>query len=348
MLPYLVVLTVVMIWMIVEQTSISRKSYWMPLFLLSLFAGIRKYSVGTDSGTYTKIFRNNTDVNNFNFGEHVEPAYQLLTYLILLCTHNYYWLFFITALIVVSSYLYIIKKLSSNYILSVFFFITLGTYTFFFNGLRQGLAMAILALSTPYLINKKIIKFILIVILASLFHGTALIIIPFYFLLHLQIKIIYKLIIIFVTTFLTSSFLISYLASNNPRYEVYTQESERGGLVVLSFNIVMVLFLYIVNAIDKHKTIFNRDTNQLLQLYAMGTVFVIPFAIQGLPPSGPQRMLNYFSWVLVLLLPMALQKINNVGVYILAIVLSLTYFILTTTSFSGLTPYNFNPIFKIL
>lgn len=348
MLPYLVVLTVVMIWMIVEQTSIGRKSYWMPLFLLSLFAGIRKYNVGTDSGTYTKSFRYNIDVNNFSFGEHVEPAYQFLNYLILLYTHNYFWLFFITALIVVSSYLYIIKKLSSNYILSVFLFITLGTYTFFFNGLRQGLAMAILALSTPYLINKDFIKFLLIVILASLFHGTALIIIPFYFLLHLRIKITYKLIIIFITTYLSSSLLISYLAANNPRYEVYTQESERGGLVVLSFNILMVLFLYIVSATDRHKTTINRDMGQLLQYYAMGTVFVIPFAIQGLPPSGPQRMLNYFSWVLVLLLPSALQKINNVGVYILCIALSIIYFILTTNSFSGLTPYNLNPIFEIL
>ena len=348
MLPYLVVLTVVMIWMIVEQTSISRKSYWMPLFLLSLLAGIRKYNVGTDSGTYTKAFRHNTNINNFSFGEHVEPAYQVLNYLILSFTHNYYWLFFITALIVVSSYLYIIKKLSSNYILSVFLFITLGTYTFFFFFLRQGLAMAILALATPYLINKKFKNFLLIVILAALFHVTALFVIPFYFLLHLRIKIIYKLIIIFITTFLSSSLLISYLASNNPRYEVYTQESERGGLVVLSFNIIMVLFLYIVNATDKHKTIFTRDTSQLLQFYAMGTVFVIPFALQGLPPSGPQRMLNYFSWILVLLLPTALQKINNIGVYILAIVLSLAYFILTTTSFSGLTPYNLNPIFEIL
>lgn len=345
MLPYLLVLIFVMTWMLLESASVNRKSFWIPLLLLSLLASVRSYRVGTDTGTYTGKFRHELSTYNYSFREDLEYGYQLLEYMLLHFTHNYFWLFLVCSLIVVSCYLSIIKRYSVNYILSVFLYITIGSYTFFFNGLRQGIAMAIVVLATPYLLEKKTIKFLSVVGLASFFHTSALFIIPFYFLLNSNIKNHYKPLISLLISVLASQLVLTYIASTNPRYEGYAEASEKaGGLLILGFHTAISLALHYISYLYRIK---NSDFNKLLTLHTSGVLFIIPIALIGTNPSGPQRLLSYFTWTAILLIPFALKRINNIIIYISAICLALLYFILTTSKFSGLTPYTLNPIFKV-
>ena len=165
MVPYFLLLLIINIWIFLENKSIGRKAFWVPFILLVGFASIRNYSVGTDSIEYTYNFLNNLDPVYFVFNENIEYGYQLLSYIILNFTHNYFWLFFVSSIIVVGSYLYIFKKISKDYLLSVYIFITFGFYTFYFNGLRQGLAMAITIWAIPYLIERKIFNFTLLFVI---------------------------------------------------------------------------------------------------------------------------------------------------------------------------------------
>src|SRR5690606_19464441 len=103
--------------------------------------------------------------------------------------------FFTSALFVISIYLFVIKRFSNNYILSVFIYITFGFYTFLFNGLRQGIAMAVCFLALPYLINKNKLKYFLLIVIASLFHTSAWVMLPFYFLVHMKLRLEYKMLI---------------------------------------------------------------------------------------------------------------------------------------------------------
>lgn len=345
MLPYLLVLSFVVFWILLEQKALGRKSFWLPLITLSLFAGIRSFRVGTDSGTYTKDFRHSLDIYNFQFDKLIEPGYQLLEYTLLRLTHNYFWLFFITALIVVYCYLTIIKRYSVNYWFSVFLFVTLGYYTFFFNGLRQGIAMAIFTIALPFLLEKKILLYLIMCFIASLFHISALFMIPFYFIVNLRIKTFYKIIATFLGSLLTSRFAVSYVAETNDRYEGYTQVSESaGGYLILSFQVILVVFVYSIIHIYKIK---DKQFLKLFTFYASGVLFVVPLAFLGTNPSGPQRLLNYFTWTLVLILPFIFKRLNNAYAYIAAVVLFLIYFVLTTSRFSNFTPYIINPIFEI-
>ena len=345
MLPYLLVLGFVTFWIVLERKALNRKSFFIPLIALSLFAGIRSYRVGTDSDNYTSDFRDNLDVQYFEFREGVEIGYQLLEYILLSLNANYFWLFFITATIVVYCYLKIIKKYSVNYWFSIFLFVTLGVYTFFLNGLRQGLAMAIFALALPYLLEKRLLAYLIVCFFASLFHTTALFMIPFYFLVNLRIKPFYKIVATFIGSLLVSRLLIQYLAASNARYEGYAgEDQEGGGYITLGFYIIIMLFTYVVIRIYEVK---DKQLMQLFTLYAIGVVFIIPIAMLGANPSGPQRLLNYFTWTLVLILPFIFKKINNAYVTSVAVVLFTIYFILTTSKFSNLTPYIINPIFEI-
>lgn len=346
MLPYFLVISFVLFWIALEKYSVGRKSFWIPLFSLSLFAGIRSYSVGTDSESYTRDFRNNLSLYNFSFNPNVELGYQVFEYILLKFTHNYFWLFFVTSLFIVWCHLKIARDYSRNYILSVLFYFTLSSYTFFFNGLRQGIAMAFIALSTPYLIRKDTFKFVLLILIASLFHKTALFIIAFYILLHLRIQLKYKLLITFLSSLILSQLVIKILASENKRYEIYTKESENaGGFLILAFYILIGLSLSMLNRLYKIK---DEIYLKLLTFYLLGMAFMIPIAMLKIHPSGPQRLIYYFTWSLMLLIPTILQKINSRLVYTMAIVLALIYFYMTTSRFGSLAPYTLNPIFKVL
>jgi len=345
MLPYLLVLGLVVFWIVLEKKSLNRTSFWLPLIILTLFAGIRSYRVGADTANYTRNFNNQLSPESFRFNEDVEYGYQLFEYSLLHVTNNYFWLLIITSLVIVYCYLKVIKRYSVNYWLSVFLFITLGVYTFSFNGLRQGIAMALFTLAIPYLLEKRLFPYLLICAIASFFHITALFIIPFYFIVNLRVRPVYKILATFFGSLFVSRLLVSYISSTNDRYEDYAKVSEEsGGFLTLGFYILLMLFIIIASYVYK---IRDKSFQQLLLFYASGVVFVIPLAMLGTSASGPQRIISYFTWTLVLLLPVVLKKINNIYVYIISVFIFLVYFLLTTSRFSDLSPYIINPIFEV-
>lgn len=345
MFPYLLVLSFVTFWIVLEQKALNRKSFWVPLIVLTLFAGVRSFRVGTDSLNYTRDFRNQLDIYNFKFEESIEMGYQLLKYALLSVTHSYFWLFLSTGFFIVFCYLSVIRKHSVDYWFSVYLFITLGVYIFFFNGLRQGLAMAIFALSIPYLLEKRLVHYLLICALASLFHTSALFMIPFYFLVHLNIKPWYKILATLIGSFAVSGMFISYIAATNERYEGYVETSDKaGGLLSLGFYVVLLFFIFFVIRMYKIK---DEQFIKLCSFYAIGVAFILPVAMLGTNPSGPQRLLPYFTWTLVLILPILFKKINNIYITGISAAIFLVYFILTTSKFGNLTPYIINPIFEV-
>lgn len=344
MLPYLLLLGFVIFWIFLEKKSLNRNAFWVPFFALVLFASIRSYLVGTDTGSYTSNFRNPLDVNYYIFRQDLEYGYQLLEYFILKFTHNYFWLFFLSSILVVGSYLYIFRKKSEDYLLSILIFISFGFYLFYFNGLRQGIAMAIVALATPYLINKNFLKYALIILLASSFHKSALIMLLFYFIIHLKFKIEFKTLVVFLGSLLLSGISVEYLAATNEKYSSYTEVSENpGGYLTLFLYFCISVFLYVFY--KKYK-INNPEYYILLQLCLYGIAFLIPVALLGVNPSGPQRLLFYFAWVISLLIPIVIRKINNNFIYFIFVFLALIYYTMIL-GFSNLMPYRLNEIFRI-
>lgn len=348
MLYYLAILIFIIFWVIIEKKAVNRQSFWMPLLTLSLFSGVRNYSVGTDSPGYTKVFRYpepiKLDINSFSFKS--EPGYDLYQSILLLLTNNYFWLFFFSGLIITFSYLNFIKKYSVNYLFSIFLFITLGQYTLFFNVLRQGIAISIVLIAAHYLIKKRPFKFLIYIILSSLFHVSALVLLPLYYLVYLKINVITKMVLAFFTSLIASNVVIIYLAEDNAKYAGYTQKYEQAsGTTTILFYVSLLIILYVISKIYKIKDeIFIR----LFAFYAIGIALVFPLYMLGTHPSGPLRLLYYFSWTLIILIPISLKKINNSLIYIITIAICLIYFILSTSSFANLTPYTINPIFRVV
>ena len=346
MFPYLLLLGFVLFWIFLEKKSLNRKAFWVPSFALIVFATIRNSTVGTDTGLYVKNFVNKLDPDYYEFHEGMESGYLLLEYIILNISHNYFWLFFITSIIVVFLQMVVIKKYSINYILSIFIFITLGGYTFFLNGLRQGIAMAIFFVSLPFLINKNFLKYFLICIFASFFHISALFMIPFYFIVNLKWKIEWKIIFIFLSSLLLSKSMINLLADSNEKYAGYTEVSDSsGGFLILLFYFVVFLLIYLIK--NKINIKDNKEFNALFQFYSCGLFFILGISFLQTNPSGPQRLLSYFILALIFIIPIVLKNLNNKLINLFVIIFLIVYFMLRLDRFANYVPYIINPYFEI-
>ena len=90
------------------------------------------------------------------------------------------WLMFY-ALVTVGLYLHFIRKYRNNLVLNIYLFICVGLYGFAGAAIKQSLATAICLCALPFAEEKKWVRYILLVFLASTFHMYALIylLVPF-------------------------------------------------------------------------------------------------------------------------------------------------------------------------
>lgn len=345
MFPYLLVLFLVLFSVLYEKKVLGRKAIIVPLFLLIALSSLRSNRVGTDSGAYTAAYVQKYYPYEYGFNKDIEYGYQLLDAFVLNFSYNYFWLFLLTSILVVPLYMVTIKKLSINYYYSVFIYITFGIYTFFFNGLRQGIAMSICFFCLPYLVEKRWILYFIFVVIASMFHISALVMLPMYYLVNTKFKLEYKVFGCFIISMLASQILIGYLAEGNIRYEHYTEKAEKtGGYITLLFYTLIGVLLFVLG--KKYRN-FDIRFNKFEQILLCGLALVVPVSLLGTDPSGPQRVLYYFAGVVIFLIPYILREIKSAYFNMLFIFLSIVYFLLITMRFSNLYPYQINPFFEI-
>ena len=74
------------------------------------------------------------------------------------------------------------RRCSRDYLFSVFLFVASTDYVaWMYNGMRQFIAASLIFACLPLLVRRRYVPAVLVVLLASLFHGTALLFLPFVF-----------------------------------------------------------------------------------------------------------------------------------------------------------------------
>ena len=140
-----------------------------------------------DTYAYTKNFNETPAVFSeiFTYMSTVtkDKGFYFFTALIkMFITKNVTVYFFILALFQGLALMNLYKKYSSNYILSIFMFIASTDYiSWMCNGIRQYTAVTITLFAFKYILENRKVPAIIIILFASLFHGTALLVIPFVF-----------------------------------------------------------------------------------------------------------------------------------------------------------------------
>ena len=148
---------------------------------LILVAGLR-HGVGTDYWVYYRINVKDWQAVWEDFIRYKEPGIRFLSKITRDISDSGTGLIFLSSLITVGIYCLMIYRHSAMYLVSMLVFLFLGDWAGSFNGVRQYLAAAVLFAGHRFIVKRRIISYLLVVLLASLFHRTALVMIIPYFL----------------------------------------------------------------------------------------------------------------------------------------------------------------------
>lgn len=148
--------------------------------LLGGVASIR-WDVGTDFFSYTSIFQL---VHKLSFSEAIrwtgEPLFNVMAWLVMAITENVQVVFAMCSFATVGMIVSALSRYSAYVPLSIYLYVTSMSYYSAFNGVRQWLAAAIVFYSYRYLFSNRT-RFFALVLLASMIHNSAFIMIPLYY-----------------------------------------------------------------------------------------------------------------------------------------------------------------------
>ncbi|MCD8025724.1 MAG: EpsG family protein [Clostridiales bacterium] len=94
---------------------------------------------------------------------------------------DFQWWLMTIAIVSGACIMIVLRKYSVNFFFSAFLFISMLTFTWMMNGMRQFICVAVLFLCCDWIRDGKFVRFTIVVLLMSTFHMTALLMIPVYF-----------------------------------------------------------------------------------------------------------------------------------------------------------------------
>ena len=351
MLHYFIVLFFSVIVLLLGYSKFKRRpnkfSYYLSGLILIMLPTLRSVEVGTDSGNYVGMFnylKFQTE-SLLNIETSIEIGYLAMQYLALSMSNEYWSLFFIIALISVLSNLFVINKLSENIILSVFIYVSLATYLFLFNGARQAIAASIISVALIYLVEKKLLKYIIVVLIASSFHSTAIIMVPFYFLLNFKyskINLTIYAIGSFVSLYYLSLFLSVFDSSTFERYIAYEDRNATGGFTLAIFYFINSFVLLILRSKIPKEKLLKYDIFLNMCVFSALVYVVVVLTASDV---NFLRISLYFSMGYILIWPIVFKSISFFKIRIFQfafITIHLLFYYVYLSKMSNLTPYIFN------
>ena len=153
--------------------------YFITIILISFIVGFR-YEVGVDWAGYKLDFESiKNSPNTSYYDQYYEWGFFNLNKLVAGLGFGYQWMFFTTAFI---SWYFLFKSVPLNILPLFIYFIFVDEYFFWsMNGVRQFAAISIWLFALKFLIDENIKAYIIAIICASLFHNSALLLLPLYF-----------------------------------------------------------------------------------------------------------------------------------------------------------------------
>lgn len=154
-------------------------------FLLLVFVSSCRYAIGFDYFSYRNIYETTAqwtcaDILRIHPDE---PLFFLTCKLLGTMGCPYQILLLIINVFLLSAAMFFIRRYSKIPWVSVYLYITLQFLAYNMNLIRQSIATAFFLLAFPYLKNRKILPFTLLILAGGLFHNSLLFLFPLYFLL---------------------------------------------------------------------------------------------------------------------------------------------------------------------
>lgn len=175
--------------------GIKRSSRLLRLIAVAIptiAVGLR-VDVGTDYNSYVLLYQKFSEMSFSDLmaatgDEDLEIGYFALIKLASVFTNDPWLMFMLAASLTIGIAYLAIKRLSPKNIPLTFLLYLLILVPFIMNGVRQGIAVSIIFFAYSYIIRGKLTKYVITVLIASLFHTSALALMPLYLLRFITVK----------------------------------------------------------------------------------------------------------------------------------------------------------------
>lgn len=337
--------------------SIKLKEYKKILILLIftvlfLFTGLRPELGGFDYQVYEQLYNQIPDLFNLKFNSNLmiyDLFYVILNSFVKIFTNEFSIYIIIYTFF---THIFLFKAINENS-KQIFYslFIYFSTYYLWHNFtlLRQNVAIIIFWLSIKYIKENKIKPYIFLILIATFFHKSAILLLIIYPLIKLTEKLSLKK-EIFLFTFLTIlkpiSFylmnfiylILSYLNIGRGNLEAYLGSSNKGinKLFILETSL-LILFIYF-----KRKNI-NIKNNRVYITFIFITILI---SVWFSNYESFSRFLEYFRIYYLVLIPVVYKTIKNVYIKYSFFIITIFYFLFRLyrylNSFDGGSLLNYN------
>lgn len=272
-----------------------------------------------------------------------DTMFYIMTKLFTIVSENVQLYLLCISVFVVGVFCRFVYKYSDNPLLSYIVYMALGYYGIGFQMLRHIIAASILLISYDYLRDRKFIRFLLLVLLASCFHITAFVFIVAYpiYVWKVGVKQIGLIVAAVIMGYFFRGVVLSILQSvlsNQERFSMYFM-TDHTVLAVTGFFILLIV--YVVSWLMIPKAERNElDIRGMFNLSMIATIAMFMVSIIG----EFHRISMYFGFYNTLLLPSACKRYKGTKKEIISIligVVMVAYFLAFQLENQGLSDYRF-------
>lgn len=267
--------------------------------MLTLISGLRHIDIGLDTNVYYTMFEQSKIFGmDIPLSRDLEAGYLWFQMMFSKIFPSFHFFLFFIAVFFHVVFAWMVHRYSPDPLWSYLFYFVLFYSFYGMTGLRQTIAAVFCLMAIPFIEKKKLIPFIILVMLATSFHTIAIVFLPAYFLLQIKISRTYLVIasigiaimMILQQTILrqATDFFVNLTGDEHYNAYGYTSFAIRN-YAIYTFTLTLVAALFFRKTLKKFPTakyFYNSmlvgcalvitGLQRLTMFYSIGTCFVIP------------------------------------------------------------------------
>ena len=320
---WLVVLVLLLAYLMHGERKGNIKYILIVIALLFCVYGLRDaYSIGNDSSSsYLHMFQRmeNTewedmpklsnwlsgeDFGDDHTGHERSVAFQWMMKLVYDWTEgDYQWFIGIIALFVMIAVAQFVQRYSPSPVQSFLYYFGLLYYTMMFNVLKQSIAMAFILFAFNAIQDRKLIRFLLMVWFASLFHFPAMVFLPAYWIANMRLGRTYLifLAVLFAVTYFFRDQLVEWMT------DTYETEIMDTGRSFLANKVIVMLVIIAAALVIRPPSGEDRVYSSLLMIIGVSAV-IQTFSSYN---NTFERLADYYFQFSIVFIPMVFEDVKT-------------------------------------
>ena len=285
--------------------------------ILLFFMAFRSPTVGADTKQYIYVFKQLSNIrlldllknNRGGYELSFEYGYRLYNKLISYIGNSDQVITIANSILIIFLLSALIKKKSLYPLLSIWLYITLGIFQTQMNMSRNAIGILICYLSFDFIRERKLVKYILCVVLATLFHSSSILFLPFYWIagkIKLTPKFLSRTLILAIVFGFGFSVIRPMVVRVLPlEYSRYFSgnTTKLESLMVGAFHLLLLLFTWVMMEREGRLKAVNDEIIGVWMFVAEIFFFCVGFDV-----AYATRMAALFGPYLIILIPNLLGK----------------------------------------